>query len=163
MGVKFFTLLQLCCLVSLAEWVIAPHLMFYFTWWYYGSTHVKAWYLSVRRTLVCVLCHRASSLLRPDTCVFCWCSDLISLSHTHTHTHIHIHTHTYIHTHTHRAHSGASRLAHPYKIYIYRALPKHFCWPPFFMKDWILWSQAIITQFASAQWSLSANCSYGVL
>ena len=30
-----------CYLVSLAEWVIAPHLMCYFDWWYRGCTHVK--------------------------------------------------------------------------------------------------------------------------
>ena len=30
------------------------HIWCYFTWWYYGSTHVEPWYLSTRRTLLCV-------------------------------------------------------------------------------------------------------------
>ena len=36
----------------------------------FGSTHVAPWYLSTRRTLMCVLCNKASSLLRSDTCGF---------------------------------------------------------------------------------------------
>ena len=32
-----------------------------------GSTHVEHCYLSTRRTLICVLCNKASSLLRPGT------------------------------------------------------------------------------------------------
>ena len=115
-----------CCLVSLAEWVIAPHLMCwllyimifmdlhmptplfqvlsnplhslpfhlppplpllfllscFFGWMgdctifdvptiihndIYGSTHLEPWYLSTRRTLMCVLCNKTSSLLRSDT------------------------------------------------------------------------------------------------
>ena len=55
-----------CCLVSLAEWLIAPHLMWYFTYCYYSSTYVEPWYLSTRMTLVCVLCNKASSMLRSD-------------------------------------------------------------------------------------------------
>ena len=34
-----------------------------------------------------------------------------------------------------------------------RALSKHLCWPPFFMKDWDLWTQ-FITQCASERWPL---------
>ena len=49
-----------CCLVSLTEWVIAQHLMCYFTYWYYGSTHMEPWYLSTRKTLLCVLCNMVS-------------------------------------------------------------------------------------------------------
>ena len=30
-----------CYLISLAEWVIAPHLMCYFTSWYHGCTQVE--------------------------------------------------------------------------------------------------------------------------
>ena len=44
--------------------------MCYFTYWYYGSKHVEPWYLCTRRNLMCVLCIKASSLLRYDTCVF---------------------------------------------------------------------------------------------
>ena len=36
----------------------------------YGSIHVKPWYLSTRRTLMCVLCNKASSLLGSGTCGF---------------------------------------------------------------------------------------------
>ena len=32
-----------------------------------GSTHVEPCYLNTRRTLMCVLCSKAPSLLRPDT------------------------------------------------------------------------------------------------
>ena len=35
-------------------------------------------------------------------------------THTHTHTNTHTHTHTHTYTQTHTAHSGASRMAHPY-------------------------------------------------
>ena len=49
--------------------------------------------LGTRRTLMCVLCNKASSLLRSDTYVdFYWYSDLIS--HTHTHTGAYTHTHS---------------------------------------------------------------------
>ena len=44
-----------CWLVSLTEWMIVPHLMCYFTQWYYESTNVDPWYLVTRRTLLCVL------------------------------------------------------------------------------------------------------------
>ena len=47
--------------------------------------------------------------------IFCWYSDLISLTHTHTHTHrerdtqthtnTHTHTHTQTHAHKHTAHT----------------------------------------------------------
>ena len=47
-----------------------PLLMSYFTKWYYGSTHAIPWYLSSRRNLLCVLCNKASSLLRSDTQCF---------------------------------------------------------------------------------------------
>ena len=47
-----------CCLVSLAEWMIVPN---------YGSTHIVPWYLSTRRILLCVLCNKASSLLKSNT------------------------------------------------------------------------------------------------
>ena len=35
---------------------------------------------------------------------------------------------------------------------ISRALSKHFSWPPFYMKDWVLWSQAITQQLPSCSW-----------
>ena len=76
-----------CCLVFLTKWVIAPHLMCYFAEWYYGSTHIKPWYLSTRRTLMCVLCNKASSLLRSDTCDF-----LLALWWYHTHTNTQTHS-----------------------------------------------------------------------
>ena len=59
------------CLVSLAEWVIAPHVMCYFTKWCYESTNVEPWYLSARRPMLCVL-YKASSLLTSDRCFFDW-------------------------------------------------------------------------------------------
>ena len=42
-----------CYLISLAKCVIAPYLICYLTWWYYGSTFVESWYLGTRSTLLC--------------------------------------------------------------------------------------------------------------
>ena len=53
---------------------------------------------SIRRTLMCVLCNKASNLLRSDTCDFLLVS-WYDITHTHTRTHTHTHTHTQIHTH----------------------------------------------------------------
>ena len=81
------------CLVSLPEWVIMPHLMCYLTQWYYGSTHVQPWYLSIWRTLLCVLSNKVSSLLRSNTCDFLivlidiWFDIIHASSHPHTLTH----------------------------------------------------------------------------
>ena len=58
---------------------------------------------------MCVLCNKASSVAH-DVVNYCY-SDLISHTHTHTHTHTHMHKHTYSHT----AHSGTSKLTHPYE------------------------------------------------
>ena len=61
--------------------------------------HMSSMYLRNRRTLMCVLCNKASSrLLRSDTCGF-----LLVLWFDITN------------TQTHTTHSGASRLAHPCK------------------------------------------------
>ena len=58
-----------------------------------GSTHVKSWwYLSTRRTLMCVLCNKVSSLMRPGPCGF-FTGTLIW-------------HHTQANTQTHTAHSG---------------------------------------------------------
>ena len=70
-----------CCLVSLAEWVSAPHLMHYCTQLYYGSMHIKSCYLNTRVTLLCVLCNKASIV---HSVVFCWYS---AWYHTHSHSH----------------------------------------------------------------------------
>ena len=56
-----------CCLVLFCGCVIAPHVMCFSTEWYYGSAHVEPWYHITRLTLLCVLCNKASSLLRSDT------------------------------------------------------------------------------------------------
>ena len=77
-----------CCLVSLTEWVIMPHLICYFTYWYYGSILVKPCYLSTRRTLTCVLCNKASSLLWSHTWFF---ASTLIWYHTHKHTHTKTH------------------------------------------------------------------------
>ena len=45
---------------------------------------------STRKTLLCIFCNKASSLLRSDTMAFCWYSDL--LSHTHKRKYGHIDT-----------------------------------------------------------------------
>ena len=66
------TALSVVLFLWLNEW---SHLMCYFTYWYYGSTHWS------------VLCNKA--LLRSDTCGFLWYSDLISQTQTHTCTHTH--------------------------------------------------------------------------
>ena len=52
-----------CCLVSLSEWVILPHLMLF----YLESIDVEPWNLRTRRTLPCVLCNKALTLLRSNT------------------------------------------------------------------------------------------------
>ena len=49
-----------CCLVSLTEWMIMPHLMCNFTLWHYGSTHGDPWYFSTTTALY-VLCNKALS------------------------------------------------------------------------------------------------------
>ena len=59
-----------CCPVSLAEWVIMPHLMCYFTCWWYGSTHVEHWYVSTRRTLMCVYAIKHQVCWRLTQCGF---------------------------------------------------------------------------------------------
>ena len=66
--------------------------------------HVEPLYLSTRRTLMCVLCNKVSSLLRHMLWFF-------------TGTLIWYHTHTQMHT----THSGTSRLMHPCK-YIFTPL-----------------------------------------
>ena len=53
-----------CCSVFLAEWVIMPHVMCYFTN-DNMDRHMSG--LGTRRTLICVLCNKASSLLWSDT------------------------------------------------------------------------------------------------
>ena len=39
------------------------------------------------------------------------------------------------------------------------AVSKHFCWPSFFMKGWVLWPEAI-TQHASALWPLQLEVQW---
>ena len=74
---------SLCCLVSLAQCVIKPHLMCY-VWWYYGPKLVEPWNPNASSTLLCVLCNKASNLLKVwhRWHGFCWYSELIW--HTHT-------------------------------------------------------------------------------
>ena len=63
--------------------------------WIYTSAHVEPWYLSTRRTFMCVSCIKASSLLRPNT----WWSFLLVLWFDITQAHTaHWHTHKYIFT-----------------------------------------------------------------
>ena len=75
-----------CCLVSLAGWVITPHLMRHsMILWIYIC---KLWHLNTRRTLLCVLSSKVSSLLRSDTCGFLlvlWFGILHTNTHTKTH------------------------------------------------------------------------------
>ena len=49
--------LLLCCLVSLAQQVIAP----------YGSKHMKSWYLTTKNSSLCILRNKASCFLTSDT------------------------------------------------------------------------------------------------
>ena len=87
-----------CHLVSLTVSVIAPHLIIYFTQWYYGPTHVKLGTL-VPEGPCCVFYGTRCQVYWGMThnVVFCWYSDLIS--------------------HRHPAHSGANRLKQSKKIY----------------------------------------------
>ena len=75
--------------LSLAEWVMKPHLICYFNQWYYGSTHVEPWYLSMRKTLMCASCNKASSLLRPGTKWGFLLALWFDITHTQRHTHKH--------------------------------------------------------------------------
>ena len=89
-----------CCLVSLAEWVIALHLMCYFTERYHRCTHVKPYDLDA--------CFMQQGLKFTEVWHRMWffTGTLIwSPSHTQTQTH----------TQRHTAHSGFSRWTHPYK------------------------------------------------
>ena len=40
-----------------------------------------------------------------------------------------------------------------------RTLSKHFCWPLFFMKNWVLWPQAI-SQYSSVRWPLQPRAQW---
>ena len=87
-----------CCLVSLAEWVIAPHLCAILL------NDIMNLLMSSLGNLVlegprCVF----YALRRQVYCRICWYFYLISYKHQHTQTQRHI------------ANSGASRLTHPYK------------------------------------------------
>ena len=74
----------------------------YFVSWYYRSTHLWI-HLSTRRTLMCVLCNKASSLLRSSTCDFLlvlWFDithTQIQTQHTQGPVHWHTHINTYLH------------------------------------------------------------------
>ena len=65
-----------------------------------GTTHAEPWYHSTRRTLMCVLCKKASSLLRLGT--YCGFLLVLWLDITHKHSNT---------QHT----QGGSRLTHTYK------------------------------------------------
>ena len=45
-------------------------------------------------------------------------------------------------------------------LHYHRALSKHFFWPLFFMKDWVLWPHAI-TQRVAACWPLQLGAHIG--
>ena len=61
----------------LTDRMIAPHLMCYFTWKYFGSKHVEPWYLSTRRLLFCLLPNKTSCFLRCKTWLVFFASTLI--------------------------------------------------------------------------------------
>ena len=82
--------------------------LFYLMIWIYTC---QTLYLSTRKTLMCVLCNKVSSLLRSDTLWFF--TGTLIWYHTYTQTNTHTHTHT--HTHKDTKHTRASRLTHPYK------------------------------------------------
>ena len=83
-----------CCLVSLGEWVIAPHLIL--------LNDIMDVHMSSLRTLMRVLRNQASNLLKSNA----WCGFLLVLWFDVTYKNTHIKKHT--------AHSGASRLTRPY-------------------------------------------------
>ena len=82
--------------------------LFYLMIWIYTC---QTLYLSTRKTLMCVLCNKVSSLLRSDTSWFF--TGTLIWYHTYTQTNTHTHTHT--HTHKDTKHTRASRLTQPYK------------------------------------------------
>ena len=93
-----------CCLVSLTEMLIIPHLTCFFTSWHYRSTHVEPWYLSFTRTLRCVWCKNTSvfwGLLH----AMVFCSTLIWYQ-------IYKHIHKWRHT----AHTGANWRTHLFYV-----------------------------------------------
>ena len=83
-----------CCLVSLDDWVIAPHLIL--------LNDIMDVHMSNLRTLMRVLWNQASSLLKSNAC----CGFLLLLWFDVTYNNAHIKRHT--------VHSGASRLTRPY-------------------------------------------------
>ena len=87
------------CLVSLVEWVIVPHLIYIFN---IMDLHMLSLGTLYQKDLDCVLCNKASSLLRSDT----WCGFLLVFWFDITHTHTHIDT-----QHT----QGGSRLTDLYE------------------------------------------------
>ena len=73
----------------------------YFTSWYYSSKHVEPWKLCTTRTLMCVLCNLALSLLSDTQCSFLLLLFLdISYTKIHT-TQWPIDWHTYINIYEH--------------------------------------------------------------
>ena len=89
-----------CCLVSLAEWVIAPHLMCYFTFL------MILWNLHIMSGLGTLVSER-------PWCVFYATKHQVYWGLTHCR-YSDLTSHKHIHT-RHTVHSGASRLTHPYK------------------------------------------------
>ena len=108
---------SICCLLSLAESMIAPHLCAILL------DDIMDVHMSSFRTLMHFYATSGEIYwgLTHDV-VFCLYSDMIS------------HTHTHIHTQRHTAHPGASRLTHPYK-YIF--IPTVMCSQQLSLLHWM--------------------------
>ena len=100
-------------LFLLSKWVIVPHLMCYFTNWYQGSTHVKPWYLSTRRTLMCFLCSKFTEVWH---IMWFFAGTLIWYQDT--------------------RHTLACRLTHPYPTYSHHLLCTHSSY--LYYTEWII-------------------------
>ena len=80
--------------------MIAQHFRCYFTYWYYGSTHVEPWYFSTRRTSLCAFMQRGFKFAEVWH-IICFFPGTLVWYHTDTD--------------TKTTHSGANKLTHPCK------------------------------------------------
>ena len=130
-------LCSFCCLVSFTEWVITPHFMCYFTYWYYGST------MSNLSTLVpegpCCVFHA-------KRCQGYWVWQilwfLLAFYFDITHPHI-------------KTHSWTNRLTHPYK---YILTPPVMCSQQLFVLHWL--NNSLISKTYYPKWLCYSKISH---
>ena len=108
--------------------------LFYLMIWIYTC---QTLYLSTRKTLMCVLCNKVSSLLRSDTSWFF--TGTLIWYHTYTQTNTHTHTRTLTHTKTQSTLGPVDWLNH-INTYLYHLLCAHSSY--LYYTEWIIhWYQ----------------------